>query len=337
MVACLKRVGLVPLLATTLAVSSVEAAPGADTKARAAELFEQGRQQMADEQFEGACASFQQSFDLVQGVGIQYNLAQCMEALGKLATARRHFREVAAVAERAGQHDRAKVARERAAALEPKVSSLTVRVHSPVPGQTVRCGDLNFGQAKWDRPVELDPGRYDCESSAPGHEPWTGQADIEGEAERAALTVPALALTGGAGSPPNGGGEQGATETGDVASDGEGVSPQLVAGIVVGGLGLVGLGVGAGFGAMAKSKHDDSEAYCDPTGCDPAGLELIDDAQVAGNVSTGLFIGGAALLAGGIVLIVTAPSGSETDPGDDVALRLSVTPSSAGAAATWRF
>lgn len=84
------------------------------------------------------------------------------------------------------------------------------------------------------------------------------------------------------------------------------------AGLVVGAVGLVGLGVGGALGFQAKAKNDDSASHCGINGvandCDAAGVALRKDAKSFGTFSTVSFaLGGAALL-GGTLLYVTAPS-----------------------------
>jgi hypothetical protein len=82
-------------------------------------------------------------------------------------------------------------------------------------------------------------------------------------------------------------------------------SPLKTIGYVAGGLGIVGLGVGGFFGLRALGKK--SDANCDANNkCDPAPLS---DARSAATLSTVGFIAGGALLAGGVALVVFAPSG----------------------------
>jgi len=53
------------------------------------------------------------------GMGTLFNVADCLEHLGKTASAWVRFREVVDAASRASQPDREKIARVRAAALDP--------------------------------------------------------------------------------------------------------------------------------------------------------------------------------------------------------------------------
>jgi serine/threonine-protein kinase len=78
---------------------------------------------------------------------------------------------------------------------------------------------------------------------------------------------------------------------------------------VVGGVGLVGIGVGAFFGLRAISKNDEAESFCNGSTCsDPDGVTLTDEARDAATISNIAFGLGAAALVGGVALYFTAPS-----------------------------
>src|SRR5689334_6286435 len=68
-------------------------------------LFRSGRGLVAEGKYEQACPKFEQSLKLDPGLGTKFNLADCYEHLGKTATARTLFLEVAALARQAGQSD----------------------------------------------------------------------------------------------------------------------------------------------------------------------------------------------------------------------------------------
>lgn len=88
-----------------------------------------------------------------------------------------------------------------------------------------------------------------------------------------------------------------------------GASPQAPIGWAVGALGLVGIGVGTGFGVAALAKKSDFDAACpDPQRCTAEGLTLRDEGISAGTVSTVGFVAGGVLAAGGLLLVLTAPS-----------------------------
>ncbi len=91
---------------------------------------------------------------------------------------------------------------------------------------------------------------------------------------------------------------------------------QRTAGLVVGGVGVAGLVVGAVFGIVAKSTYNDALKDC-PGGtnaCTPDGVSGGSNAHSQAAVSTVGFIAGGALAAAGIVLYFTAPHGVAVTP-----------------------
>jgi hypothetical protein len=100
----------------------------------------------------------------------------------------------------------------------------------------------------------------------------------------------------------------------------EGVAPQApsdgrtqrIAGLALGGAGVVGLVVGSIFGLVSKSTYDGAVKHCGngsngPNVCDPTGYNDGQTAHSQATVSTVAFIVGPALLAGGAYLYFTAP------------------------------
>jgi len=111
----------------------------------------------------------------------------------------------------------------------------------------------------------------------------------------------------------------------------EGMSGRAIAGIAVGAAGLVGLGVGTGFGFAAKSEADVVKAECDGNQCSQRGLDEAEEARQAADISTIAFIAGGSLAAIGTGLLIW---GLRTSDRDDTA-RLQVAPfAGAGALGT---
>jgi hypothetical protein len=78
--------------------------------------------------------------------------------------------------------------------------------------------------------------------------------------------------------------------------------------LIVGGVGIVGLGVGAYFSARAISKNNELDKACPDTGCDQSHRSLQDEAHSAATAANVFVISGAVLLASGVVLYLTSPS-----------------------------
>jgi hypothetical protein len=95
-------------------------------------------------------------------------------------------------------------------------------------------------------------------------------------------------------------------------AEGSSWSTQKTFAIVTAGVGVLGVGLGAVFGANAMSKWSDAKNQCG-TGCDassPAQASK-NDAQSAATLSTVMFAVGGAGLLGGAILWFTAPSGAQ--------------------------
>lgn len=81
-----------------------------------------------------------------------------------------------------------------------------------------------------------------------------------------------------------------------------------VLGFTAGGIGIAGLVVGGVAGAVAMSRNNQAGKSCNGAACtDPAAITLTADARTAAAVSTGGFVAGGILLAGGATLLILAP------------------------------
>ncbi len=271
----------------------------ADGSKEAEKLFDQGTALLKDGRFPEACAKLEASNRIEPGVGVQLWLANCYERAGKTASA---FKQYVAAAQLAAatKDGRDKVAHKHAADLEPQLSKLVIAVPSSrrVPGIEVkRDGEpvKNFGEA-----VIVDPGTYAVTATAPGYLPWEMKVDVGSNGAVSNMTVGPLE-TDVAGVPVA------------ASSVGRGVpfwTPMRVAGAFTGGVGLVGIGVGTGFGLIAQSSLDDSNGnnHCDSRNtCDAMGLQLRSDAQSAALFSTVAFVAGGALVAGGAAMFFLSP------------------------------
>jgi hypothetical protein len=102
--------------------------------------------------------------------------------------------------------------------------------------------------------------------------------------------------------------------------------PQRTFGFVVGGLGVAGVVAGLGLGGGALSAKSSAASHCfgSTTECDAQGVSDLLRARALGNASTGAFIGGLALVATGVTLVLTAPATTMTRTRDEVALSLRI-------------
>jgi hypothetical protein len=104
------------------------------------------------------------------------------------------------------------------------------------------------------------------------------------------------------------------------APSGAAGSGQRIAGIVVGAVGVVGLGLGGVFGAMAASDWSSAKAACAPpmpascqTSPKSPGFQEEGSASSKATASTVTFIAGGVLAAGGLVLFLSAPKPASSE------------------------
>ena len=134
-------------------------------------LFDEGKKLMDAEEYAAACPKLAESQRLDPGNGTLARLATCHEKQGRTATAWSEFTELVTSAQRAGQADRERFARQRIAALEPHLSRLTIIVPADVattPGLVVQRDAIAVGAAAWGIGIPVDPGDHLIEASAPG-------------------------------------------------------------------------------------------------------------------------------------------------------------------------
>ncbi|MFT3776548.1 MAG: hypothetical protein QM820_65240 [Minicystis sp.] len=255
-------------LAVLLMAGAALAEPTAAQRAAAAALFEDGKKLMADNKLDEACPKLAESQRLDPGMGTLFNLAVCYEKTNRTASAWVGYRDVAALAMAAGQGEREKVARDRAAALEPKLMRLKITVQPAAASAGVevkRDGEV-IASALWGTGVPVDPGKHVVTASAPGKAPWEVTATLDQPGKTVTIDVPALADQPGAAAgkppvapPPGPAMPPPVLPPPPVETTSSPRPWQMPLGIAATAVGAVGLGVGVGFGVLAKSAFNDFE------------------------------------------------------------------------------
>jgi hypothetical protein len=193
---------------------------------------------------------------------------------------------------------------------------LTVRlVHHPNDTFTVKRDGVVLGAASVGQALPVDAGTHVVEITVGGRAPWSKTIEVaQGKSveieldtstlKAAPASVRAQPLAHHVPRPP----------LHSNTPHRRRHSTQRWAAITAGGVGLVGLGVGAGFAWRAASKSSDAEQFRRPGTniYDGAGYDLNQDALDANRVSLVASVAGGAALAAGIVLYFTAPA---TDAG----------------------
>jgi hypothetical protein len=161
-------------------------------QAAARALFDEGRALAKAGQYVQACPKFEAAAKLYPGAGTLLNLGDCYEKTGRFASAWAEFGASVAAADRAGRRDQADEARQRQAAIEPKVTKLTVVVPSPVSGITVTRDGTDVSQAAWGTPTPMDAGPHVVRVEASGYRPWTTTVTLTSPGQTISVEIPAL-------------------------------------------------------------------------------------------------------------------------------------------------
>jgi hypothetical protein len=87
-----------------------------------------------------------------------------------------------------------KFAEERIAAIEPRLSRLTVALApgSDDPNLQLSLDGLAIGRAAVGIPTPVDPGKHMVEARAPGKKPWSETVEVGATADAKVVTVPVL-------------------------------------------------------------------------------------------------------------------------------------------------
>jgi len=287
-------------------------------------LFDDAKASMEKGDYATACPKLEESQRLQPAGGTLLFLGLCLEGSGKTATAWERFNEALSTARRDARPDRERAAEQHIATLTSKLTRLDVVVPDGVraiSGLRVSRDGEDVPAPIWGTPIPVDPGRHTVRVTAPRMKPWETVVATAGEAATATVTVPALEPDPNAPAPePTPPPAHAVTippappqpPPPSEAERPTGHGQRTIA-LVVGGVGVVALGVGAYFGATALSKKSSEDAAngCpngSSGGCTSTGVTLSQDAYHDGNIATIALGIGAAAVVGGAVLWLTAPS-----------------------------
>lgn len=286
-----------------LASGDALAQSGGDA-ALAETLFQDGKKLMEAEKYVDACPKLAESHKLDPSGGTILVLAVCYEKGGRTASAWAAYQEALSFAKRDHRDEREQRAKERIAALEPKLSRLSVRVPPAVaelPGLLVLRDGTPLAKAAWGVSVPVDPGEHVVEASADGRDKATVRVTVAAQSDTKDLEVPMPAEKKGTAAPA---GASGAAPSHEPAS-----STRGTLGIVVLAASAVSLGVGTAFGLRALSKQSDANATCPETKCsDSAAVSANDSARSAAKVADVSVVLGLVGAGVGTYLLLSKPS-----------------------------
>jgi len=277
----------------------------ADDGALAEALFREAQTLMAKEQYEQACSKFEESQRLDPSTGTLLNLAVCHEKVEKLASAWHEFNAAVAAARRDQRADRVAFAEQRIAAIEPRLSLLTIELpkENDADGLTMHWDNTLLGRPALGVAFPVDAGTHTLSVKAPRKVTWTKQLAIARGPSQKSVSIPRLLDV-----PLEKAQHPRKAADGHPEDRTERGSTQRLVAYVLSGAGLVGLGIGTGFGIAALVKFGESnDNGCDGNACNQEGAALRNSARSAGDISTVAFIAGGTLLASGVVVYFTAP------------------------------
>ncbi len=306
-------------------------------------LFDEGKRLMKEEKYAQACPKLAESYKLQQFTGTLLNLATCNEKWGKTATAWAQFRDALATAKREANADREGYARTHIAALEPKISHLTISAGAGVDttGLTVTLDDVSLGTAILGAALPVDPGKHVIAVAQQGKEPWKTEVEIGQESDAKSVAIPPLKDLP---PPPK---EQPKIVPIGPTKPVEPPPRDNTAGWVVGGTGVALLGASLFTGIEASSKWNTRNDLCPSDICKAGngGLDadktarrwaLASDIFVAtGVIATG--VGAYLLLKPGPTASTTTTTGRAGPPSGSTIVAPSMGPGFAGVAVTGAF
>ncbi len=305
--------------ASVLGASLTAARParaGGDEVATAQVLFDDGKRLMGQQRWAEACPKLQESQRLAPAIGTEFNLADCLEHQGRLASAWAAFLDVVDQTHKRGESQRESAARTRATALAPRLGKLTIQVPARAPGLEVLRDGEALPPEVWGVAVPVDAGDHRIEARAPGRVAWTSTVHTA-DGGMATTTVPDLVPApvtspppaGAEGSAPPASPEPQPPPPGPAVSS----SPDHTASLIVLGSAVVLAGVGvAGLLEHASSVSSyNADPSCPAIDAASRPAQCSDDVNAANTWNTVAivgFVGSGAALVAGVTLWLLAPS-----------------------------
>jgi hypothetical protein len=254
-------------LAAACLVANVAAAAPSDAERRQAQsLFDRARQLLESGAAAEACPLFAESQRLDPGGGTLINLAVCHEKEGRLATAYSEYQEALSLSIREGRKDREGIAKQRIAALEPRLPRVQVELEAAPQAVRFELDGAPLTLLSQTTPTAVDPGEHELTVRAPGHRPHR-QSFLASEGEISRLRVPKLEPEPAAAAPDP---PRRAEPTPSPVRDAPPSETRLsTASWVIGGAGVAALGASALTGVLALRADSDADDAASRA-CDPA-------------------------------------------------------------------
>jgi hypothetical protein len=316
-------------------VSSTALADGRDPAAADA-LFREARGLLKQKKYDLACPKLAESYRLDPAAGTLFNLAQCEEARGHVATAGERWQGLVDQLTSSGKltDERLKVARDHVASLAPKIPKLELKIKAGSPAETVVIRDgVELRGASLGTALPVDPGehvvlvraayRRDVEKRVTLKEGESRSLELEPGPEDG--TRPVATANPSATAAPTSAPTTAPTTTGtSTTSTAPTASMRRPIGYVVGGVGLASL-VGAGITGVilmgdksTVKDHCPAKDQCDATGLDASksGKTLVPVNAVMWGVGlVGVGLGAYLVISGGASNEPSTSVGAASIPG----------------------
>ena len=299
----MKRRAVLVALALSCAAAVARAEPTPQDKILAQTLFDDARAKMTAGDYKAACPKLAESYRLDPAPGTLLNLGMCHEGEGRFATAYAEISEALSRAIRDGRAERQKTAREHLASIAPHLSKLQLRVSPDAPADLrIEVDGSPLARAAWDVAVPMDPGEHEIVAKAAARLPFATKVTVAPDGGVKEVAIGPLAVDPNAheGPPPVGR---------PIVDDAPRSSPLRPIGFAALGVGGAGLIAGGIFGALAASTWSSAHGNCPNNAC-PSDTQVADGRRAGtfADVATVSLVVGSILAAGGLALVLVAPS-----------------------------
>jgi hypothetical protein len=253
---------------------------------------------------EKAADLFRRADELYHAPTLVLGLARAYAAQGKYVEATEAYNRLIREALAADASDKFKQAQADAQSeiggVQAKIAWVTITVEGP-PQPTLDLDGVAMSAAALGVRRAVNPGEHTLRASGEGFAPGETKFSVgPGESTDVALKLE----PGESGHP---------LPPGETASGDDPGMPMRIAGFVALGLGGAALILGGVTGGLAMGKHGDLEEACPEGRCPADQQSNLDSFHTLGTVSTVGFVVGGVLAAGGLVLVLVAPSGGQEE------------------------
>ncbi len=309
-------IGLPAAAVVTTTTDDAAAQTSFQKQQEAKKAYATGKKKMDGGDYAGAVEDFKAADAAWPGAAPKYNIAVCYDKLGKYAEAVEAYRNFIDSKPDAKYADRVIAADKRIEELKAKLEGTVTLTITPPDLQGLAV--MVDGTAVQGTELKLPAGPHTIEVSAPGHQPFSQQVDVQGgQAVSLPITLQPIQTTPEPVEPSDGGG-------------GGTAQALRIAGFVSLGVGVVGGVLTTVFGVQALGAKSDFDAT--PT------TELADDAEDSALLSD-VFLGvtGAFGIAG--IILLAAGYTMDDGEGGDTAVRVlpMAGPEGGGVALTVKF